>query len=562
MTFDASLSETGPIEPEKRADELLGAFFAETLSADEAEELLEIWRQHPRLERIAQENMSVEKVFRFSRDLKRTLTPTRLTEMKTACRRHFALAETSCLGFDVSDPEELSRLAALSPSLSKGGENEADADKRKTARISTLDKTQKHIPLPVIVLSCIMLLGFGIFVEFYPGWNKPGEAFAPVAQVVDSVEAEWEDGAESFKVGQELEATTLRLRSGVVKLEFRNGTDVTLEGPTVLEVKNRAAAFCPQGKLSVFVPPQGKGFQIASPAATVVDLGTAFSLNVFEEQSDVHVVKGKVEVIDATGKKDILPEGIALLLDRYLAPKQTVADPLSFFSETKLRERKRDYAARRREVRRQQGERLETDPSLLYRLEPERASGTFAKVPGSEKGKTALRFRNTKDRLAATVDRECRDLTLIASIRLEDLPDNTGVLVTGDALGLEKGEFLWQINRRGELHFRLDEGQRSVRPFDSPSVVSVKDRKTWQRLAVVADAKSGTVTHYRDGAPVAVIPWERPIPLRADRLSVGNVGPRTKQSTVRHLNGDIEELYLFARPFSASEIRDDYWDSL
>lgn len=387
------------------------------------------------------------------------------------------------------------------------------------------------------------------------GWD--GDDFVGVARIAESVEAEWEDGAEEFKAGRRFDPDVLKLRSGVVKLQFENGAEVVLEGPTELIVKGKDEAFCQRGKLSVFVPPRAVGFEVGSPLATVVDLGTAFSIHVAEDKSDVHVLEGKVELKASVKEKFQLGEGAAALLDLRGEIRRIRSDLQTFFSEAMLRRRKAEYAERRREVWEAESRRLDGDASLVYRLEADKAA-TPSKTPGSRDGATALRFRQAGDRLGFFVQKECRDLTLLAVVRLDNLKNFGSTILTTDAFADEPGAVLWQIDRFGALRFHINDGGELPRQYTTPAAVDRKDFGTWITVALVADAERRTITHYLDGKVVASFPWNDPDLLRPGRMTLGNVPSGRRPVTNRFFNGDIETCLIFDRPLGAEELSEFY----
>lgn len=455
------------------------------------------------------------------------------------------------------DPDELARLAAASPALP--ATPHADRKPAKPAPAPKAYVARKSSRLLWLAIPGLLLLAFLIYDEFRRAATTNATGFTPVARVVDCVEPVWED--ETFKPGRELGPDRLKLRSGVVKLAFADGAQVTLEGPTELLVKGNDEAFCQNGRLSVFVPSQAVGFEIGSPMAAVVDLGTAFSMLVTPERSDVHVLEGKVELQTSKKTKQSLAEGLAARIDFRGSLETLGADAETFLGDERLRTLKTAYVEKRRPLWNEQEERLRSDPALVYRLDPETVRG-LARAAGSREGKPAVRFRNSRDRLPVSASTECRDLTLIASVRPESLDAFANTLLMGDAFDAAPGEFHWQFNRFGVLQFHLNAGGRSPEQFNSPDVIARKDCRTWLTLAVVADAKRKTVTHYLDGRPVASMPWKDPIPLRLDRLTIGNEQYNARKATSRSFHGTMEDFYIFSRALTDEEIRQHYENSL
>ncbi len=119
------------------------------------------------------------------------------------------------------------------------------------------------------------------------------------------------DAGVKLKVGDRLGAETIRVESGFVRLQFDDGVDVTLEGPAEYELIELGKTRLTSGLLTATVPQGAEGFQVNTPTAEVVDLGTSFGIDLREDGfSRVSVFDGEVEVAatDAT-EKQLLTEG-------------------------------------------------------------------------------------------------------------------------------------------------------------------------------------------------------------------------------------------------------------
>lgn len=119
--------------------------------------------------------------------------------------------------------------------------------------------------------------------------------------------------SENDRVG----AQTLELTSGIVRLQFDNGVDITLEGPARYELSSSDKTSLTSGVLVATVPPDAEGFSVDTPSAKVIDLGTSFGVSVGEHGvADVYVFDGEVEVV--TEKADEarkITEGESIRLD-------------------------------------------------------------------------------------------------------------------------------------------------------------------------------------------------------------------------------------------------------
>lgn len=114
--------------------------------------------------------------------------------------------------------------------------------------------------------------------------------------------------------GQPLKSRhTYALTDGLIELKFRNGAEVILEAPAVLEVASGDRLVVRQGLCSVHAPPGAEGFRVVTPQSEVVDLGTRFSVAVAEGgDTEVQVIEGAAEII----KPNVASEKPLLLKER------------------------------------------------------------------------------------------------------------------------------------------------------------------------------------------------------------------------------------------------------
>lgn len=130
--------------------------------------------------------------------------------------------------------------------------------------------------------------------------------FVTVAQTVD---VRWSGVVVS--TGQRLPPQTLAFDSGVVRLLFDDGVEVTLEGPAEYELIAAGQTRLLSGVLAATVPPGAEGFSVETPTAEVVDLGTSFGIDLRDTAfSSVSVFDGEVEVAAlGSEQKRLLREG-------------------------------------------------------------------------------------------------------------------------------------------------------------------------------------------------------------------------------------------------------------
>jgi len=155
-------------------------------------------------------------------------------------------------------------------------------------------KITRQISRPNLAVAIIsfaalfMLIGYVMLNPFVP---------TSVATLTDSYAAEWLDGP--IEKGGRL--TTGRhpfvLLSGYAKLEFENGAEVIVEGPSKFELLNAEQMRVDEGRLTAIVPPAAAGFRVDTAAMSVIDMGTEFSIETaFPGISAVHMVEGKASL--------------------------------------------------------------------------------------------------------------------------------------------------------------------------------------------------------------------------------------------------------------------------
>ncbi len=87
------------------------------------------------------------------------------------------------------------------------------------------------------------------------------------------------------------------LPTGLVELTFTNGIEMIIESPATFDIESEMRVILYQGNLAVKVTPEGEGFVVDTPSASIVDYGTEFAVTVSTDQvSEVHVFDGEVDV--------------------------------------------------------------------------------------------------------------------------------------------------------------------------------------------------------------------------------------------------------------------------
>ncbi|HOQ05802.1 MAG TPA: NPCBM/NEW2 domain-containing protein [Anaerohalosphaeraceae bacterium] len=140
-----------------------------------------------------------------------------------------------------------------------------------------------------IAVSVAAMLFIVVYAKFF--------ASPAVATLADSVNARWAYNQTPLQPGDRLSVRPKDLVTGFVSIRFDSGAEVVLEGPARFKLLSENQMRLFSGKAFASVPNTAIGFTIDCPGSRVVDLGTEFGLEVRSGQAEVHVMKGKVNLV-------------------------------------------------------------------------------------------------------------------------------------------------------------------------------------------------------------------------------------------------------------------------
>jgi hypothetical protein len=410
------------------------------------------------------------------------------------------------------------------------------------------------------------------------------------ATLVRAPGAVWENRGEIAREARLLPGR-YRLKAGAAQLRFRSGARLILEAPAEIDLLDGNAVKLLSGQASGFVPPEARGFRVVTPALTLVDLGTAFGLKVPPSgPAEAHVFEGEVVVTSKLGGERNLVQGEAVRLsERGYTDIPLRAD--DFLTDARLTARDSAIAQRRLAEWRDRATRLSRDPATLVHFTCEgqerydtvlhnaahgRQADTHTGIligatwaEGRWPGKSALAFRQPGDRVRFEVPGRYPQLTLLASVCLDALPNEFNALLMTENHAL--GDLRWFFDRTARLSFGLRTGPASDdRRFEYAATTPVFDEATlgrWATVATVLDTEAGTISHYLDGEPAEVGILHRKTEALLGALELGNWGiqpddPRwtwTKAGgpaiSQRHFAGRIDQFALLGRALTPEEIR-------
>jgi ferric-dicitrate binding protein FerR (iron transport regulator) len=126
-----------------------------------------------------------------------------------------------------------------------------------------------------------------------------------------TIDAHWTGGAPVAGIPLTLHSE-LSLSAGYAELTFGGGATVIVEGPCRFSVESGEKLFLSAGKLSAAIPHAVRAFTVATPGASIVDLGTEFGVCACENgNTDVQVFNGSVQ-LSATSSSTAATESVKL----------------------------------------------------------------------------------------------------------------------------------------------------------------------------------------------------------------------------------------------------------
>lgn len=174
-------------------------------------------------------------------------------------------------------------------------------------------------------------LAAAIAVGFAVWWFAPSPAPKPLATLVETNGARWENSALPTTPGSPLRAGRLRLAEGVARLVFQSGAEVSLEGPAELELTGPNACHLHAGALTAHVPERARGFVVGTTHARLIDHGTDFGISADAAgRAQVQVLQGEVELQhERSGEKLRLltRESAAVTSDRFAGAQGAEGEP-------------------------------------------------------------------------------------------------------------------------------------------------------------------------------------------------------------------------------------------
>jgi len=475
-----------------------------------------------------------------------------------------------------SEPEI---FAVATPEVAPSGT--INAPSKKVVPLRSLQVGRRQVIAWAVTLAACVALFAGGWWEWrvWRHSERKGATSKAVAMLNGVVDAQWSSSNEALRAGAPLDPGWLRLRSGFAHVVFYSGARVVIEGPAEFQIISPSSASCRIGRLTAEVPPQARGFRIATPDMDVTDLGTSFGLDVKNGATELHVFKGSVEFLPALGAaKQRLQEGSGAVAEASRPPRLITANAATFAPLFELRDKSVAAESSRYDQWRAASLRLDQDPTLLVHFDFEHAArsdwrlhnssnenssvadGTIVGcqwVEGRWPTKQALEFRGVSDRVRLNVPGEFDSLTVATWVRVQGLDRQFNSLFMCD--GFDAGTLHWLIRDDGVLGLTvIGPGSGNYQIVASPSVLSLDQFGMWLHLAVVLDGKAKRVSHYLNGQMVSEKALKIRPPFRIATAELGNWNgrgfPDNDPFLIRNFSGAMDEFCLFSRALSEAEI--------
>jgi len=431
------------------------------------------------------------------------------------------------------------------------------------------------------------------------------------AVLTASIKADWDTADSTTKVpviGEHLPRTLLNLHDGLAQLTFDNGADVVIQGPAQFQITAAGQLDLRVGQLTAHVPGPAIGFTVKTPHATVTDLGTEFGVNVSADlQTHAEVFVGKVRATaadpahpDAAAPNRTLLAGLAVNIPDAAKIEDAAPAPLSFVRPEQfadLQQQGDSSYSRWLAFSRQ----LRADPSLLVYYTFDKADSaqllnqadvTRGSIDGNIQSadwqagrfaeKEALHFNGADSIANVNIPGKFRQLSYAAWINLAHVDHEFTSIVTSQLASVRitgaasPAKPIRSVpiepavpSTNGACHLSLFQSSK-VHPcirmgisdntqlthwsnFDFPSAALIDHLNQWHLLVVSCNLDHHTIRCWIDAKFIGELPIDFPTPLQIGPADIGNL-----TGSFRGLNGAIDELAIWSRPLSESEVQSMY----
>lgn len=433
------------------------------------------------------------------------------------------------------------------------------------------DKEESIVPT-ITLISVLVVLFLGLMFTTASFYSKTGQKESPlsIARIIEVVDAVWKENTPSYKRGQRIDEARLNLEKGLVQLEMNNGTKLILEGPADFRIRSSLRTQCDLGRLNCEVPPQAIGFEVGTPGVKIVDKGTVFSVIVHEQETEVVVSKGIVDLFSLS--RDLLKSLFEKDTVRIDSKKKIVPvdfDPTRFLSSEKFLFRLREQIKKEEDQEILLQNQWKRDPDLIAFYDFNRndkgryfnlaGQGTASLRNGSigegiRRGSRSVCLNWKSSSININLPQNYQNLTILLRARIDQLNPSGNILFASNERFEKDGAFLWHLLPDGKIQLQIrGSDPETAFIYTSESITHQFVPETWSVYGLVVDSQKKTVSFYLDGKLLSRIPFDNPVPLWIGNGLVGNLINK-KTTTKRVLDGAVDQLFLYRRALSDSEL--------
>ena len=185
---------------------------------------------------------------------------------------------------------ELAQQEKTAPSVEREVDTKPKEPTSETQSKSTVKPVKTGKTLPLLAAISVMILLLLIFTAQF----APSE----VATITDMLDAKVKGPVLTPRLSRlSNKSTPISLTTGIMKITFDCGVEAVIEGPAEFRITSAKSMSLNKGKLYARVSPLGRGFWVETATSSIVDLGTEFGIQVFDDQtSTVHMITGRAKL--------------------------------------------------------------------------------------------------------------------------------------------------------------------------------------------------------------------------------------------------------------------------
>ncbi len=146
----------------------------------------------------------------------------------------------------------------------------------------------------LVYIAAIFMIIFVIYANVFPP-----QLSVQVATVQDQMDVVWNTSSVKLTNGEQIFANQrpYKLDKGIIQFSYEHGVNVLVEAPAEFIIPAQNQIVMNLGRTFVSVPESSIGFEVNTPCAKIVDLGTEFGVGVdIRNTVRTIVYKGKVEM--------------------------------------------------------------------------------------------------------------------------------------------------------------------------------------------------------------------------------------------------------------------------